>query len=432
MRTIKGFVNINSLASNAPGTVATIGELSAIGRTFSTEIGEYISVSNPGYTFISISSKDSVLGKVAVNPIVYDVITSLVHSAILFSNVNIRPLVAVDFRSSITSTFFNQIQNLNFGPFVDNGSISVPTWISWDSLGEVGSTIKIWLNDAAFISEFDEYTIIVTSPTPTVDTFFLSNTAINNAIAAAPIETLLNTVNTNKLNSPETYLRIYKFNYIPPGVGMTPIVTLWPLLIYSKYGDNIDAVKDSITQYILANSTHTTAEWTAIFPDLFKRTEFIILPRWDKYAMPNLAVQTGMHSSISSPTESLVFTKAQIPTYTSAHIDANLESLPVVYKTLSMLVVGGPDNAFGVFKLSSVFSDYIPVGTGSLDFNRMVVNTKDWVTLIERVLIVAESATDITSLPADMRKVTRSGKLYIIALYNNIQYLVAAKINYGV
>lgn len=51
-------------------------------------------------------------------------------------------------------------------------------------------------------------------------------------------------------------------------------------------------------------STHTIDEWVKILPELFKHNEFVIIPRWDLYAIPIGVVTAGVHSALLSTYES--------------------------------------------------------------------------------------------------------------------------------
>jgi len=86
-------------------------------------------------------------------------------------------------------------------------------------------------------------------------------------------------------------------------------------------------------------------------------------------------------------------------------------------------------NPDGKRKITDLFPDYIPIPTSSIDFNRMQVRTRDWLILLETVLMIAETANEFTSVPTNLRRIKRGDTLYISALYNNINYLVAAKSN---
>jgi hypothetical protein len=201
------------------------------------------------------------------------------------------------------------------------------------------------------------------------------------------------------------------------------------VLIYGAAGDNVDSIKDALMAHILANSTHSQAEWTAIFPDIFKRTEFIILPLWDQYAIPNRNLATGIYS----PQVDLAAVVAKMKTYATqypeAHIDTHLTMFTHPYRSLALLSIGSPDNRNEKYKLREIFSDLISVASTSVDFNRMAESTQEWAYELERMLYVAESMSEFTTVPTGMQKIKRNGILYLAKSYLNINYLVVAKEN---
>ena len=119
--------------------------------------------------------------------------------------------------------------------------------------------------------------------------------------------------------------------------------------------------------------------------------------------------------------------KAFVTQYPPEHIDANLMILPNPYKSLALLTVGSPDNRNGLFKINEIFTDYINVQSTSADFTRMSLSTQHWATLLERMLIVAETATLFTAVPVGMSKIVRNDILYITSRFEQINYLVATK-----
>jgi hypothetical protein len=200
------------------------------------------------------------------------------------------------------------------------------------------------------------------------------------------------------------------------------------VLIYGAAGDNIDAIKDALVAYILANSTQTREQWTVILPDIFKRTEFVLIPRWDLYAIPNLTVQAGIHSPVSTLGEALAKAVAVIGSgYPSAHINSHAQLLGHPYKSLHMLAVGGPENRDNKWKITDVFADYIAVASTSLDFNRMSNATKGWALMLADLLLAAEVAEEFSSVPIGMSKTIRNGILYVVKSYQNIHFLMATK-----
>jgi hypothetical protein len=70
------------------------------------------------------------------------------------------------------------------------------------------------------------------------------------------------------------------------------------------------------------------------------------------------------------------------------------------------------------------------VSTGSLDFNRMVKKTQDWIILMERMLIIAEDIDNYLTIPDPFRIITRDGKRYLSVYYEQVNFLVAPKGSY--
>jgi hypothetical protein len=289
----------------------------------------------------------------------------------------------------------------------------------------------IWLSDAAFQSQYDQYSIVPVVPVDNLDDFFKAPATVVTELSSLTYSQIISRIKTAKGTNPESAIEVYEFDYINPQTGQVGAQTFWGTLVYGLAGDNIDAVKAALINYILANSSHTREEWTAILPSLFKTTEFLILPRWDKYAIPNLSIKAGLYSCIADPAETTTFAQAQVPFYDQAWIQSNINIVPYPYKNLSLTIINGPNNIDGAKKLTDLFPDYLCVGTSSTDFARMTMNTQQWATELERLLIAAETATKYSTLNSEFRKIWRNGKLYISMVYNNVDFLAAAYQNYG-
>lgn len=430
MNLIKGFVSIAQFISNTPGTTAALGDLSTWSKTYSREVGEYQDNTLPGYKLYTFRNLDTATGvpfeltNVQVNEIL-----DVVRQAIVYTNGKIRPYDPVDFQNTLSALLFSKISNLNFGEFVDNGTIALPAWISWNSLQANHSFVKVWLSDSAFADQFDDYEIVVVPPLDILDNFFNGYSIVVNELASLSTSQMADKIHTAKNNQPETVLRIPTFEFINPLNSAQKTITNWPVLIYGKAGDNVDAIKEALTNYVLANSSRTEDQWRPIIPSLFAHTEFIFLPRWDKYSIPNLTQLAGLYSSVVNPAECIAFARDNIPFYDSSWVEANISILPYDYKCIALLCINGQNNVQGSTQLSELFPDYIPVPSTNLDFSRMQINTREWVLLMGELLIAAETADEFSTVPSSLRRIKRNGVLFISALYENVNYLVAARSN---
>lgn len=429
MNTIKGFVSVSQYTNNTPGSTSLLCELSTWSQTYSKECGEYTDSSLPGYKLSTFRSLDGNGNMVSLQQSQVVQILDLVRVAIVYASGHIRPYDSVDFRNNLVAEFYNKAGNIQFGEFIDNGSLALPAWISWNSLDHDNALIKVWLSDQAFQDQYDDFEIEVITPLDNLDAFF--NT-FNNAIKVIESRTLAqlgDIIQDSKSGHPETYLRIMKFDFLNILNLTQKHATNWAVLVYGKNGDNTDAIKDAIIAHVLANSTHPRSEWEVILPDLFKRTEFVMFPRWDKTSIPNLTETAGLYGSILNPYECVQFVKDHLPSYTPSFIELNTNILPFDYKGISLVAVNGMNNIDGKTTLNMVFPDYIPVPSTSGDFNRMQIFTRDWILLIEKMLITAETATGFSTMPNQQRRIYRDGVMFISAMYDNVNYLIAAKSN---
>jgi hypothetical protein len=430
--TLKGFVAISGLINNNPGVNSKIGEPSLWSLTYTKERGSYESTETPGYKLVSLSSMNSVTGKVPVNKPIADhalAVTAWTYNYLLGMT---QPINKTAFIDALKAHFFQKVKEVTSGNFIAEGNARMPEWLSWKSTDNADASIKVWYADESFKTQFDEFEIVVVPPLPNLDDFFSSPTFVQNKLAARTPKLVTDAIQEAKSGDPETFIRTETFDYVSPVDTSFKLPTNWSFLIYGQRGDNLVDIKDSINKYILKNSTHTVEEWSAVFPDIFGNSEFYLLPRWDKMAIEDLTTQPGIFSPFSVLKETNTFAKQQLTHIPTTSLDNSLTTFTHPYKSITVACVAGADNRVGAGKITEIFPDYINVGTLSQDFNRMSTATRNWSNLLERMFIQAETATEFTVLPQDMRIVKRNNLFYIGAVLNNIQFIMAPRSRYGV
>ena len=429
MYQLKGFITIKDLINNAVGVTAPIGELSLWSQTYTKERGEYENPACPGFRLASIYSLDTVTGIVPLNKALADRVLIISKWVFDFIQETQQPMPDGMFANEILAMFPGEITYFNFGPLVSDGDNIMPEWISFKNILFPDNDIRVWFTDAAFSTQFDLTEIVTVPPLLNLDDFFLAPNLLKSKINSRSATDTMNLIQETKGSNPETILRTEIFNYKSSDPGFPTFPTNWTVIIYGSAGDNPDSIKDAIIEYILDNSTHTRTEWAAILPDLFKRTEFILNPAWYSYAIPNKTVQAGIYSPIVNPREALFFATTIISEYDPVHIENVISYFNHPYKAISIGCIGSIENRDGKVDIKDFFPDYINVGTNSTDFNRMELSTQNWALLLEQLLIVAETMTEFSTIPRTMRRMHRGGYLYISAVFENVQYLVSAKLN---
>lgn len=429
---LKGFIQNKAFISNNVGAVSLIGELSTYGMSFSRERGEYHNSTYPLMSLITLSSKKEGVGNIALTSTFSDHVIHLCNTVYQYGINKASAVNRAEIVAHIANTFGPAVADLECGAIVNNGAVWVPEWISWNATEQEANVVKIWLCDDSFRKQYDEYEIVVVPPVVNVDNLFKTATEVETMIKSRGASATMDAIDLAKGKNPETVLRGETFEYINPQVPGFTLPVAWYVIVYGPAGDNNDAIRTAITDHLLASSTYTLVQWRQIFPELFRVTEFSILPRWDRYAIPNRVIQSGIYSPITSPQEGTAFAVSKLDTYNAVHVTNNIEFVAHPYRSLSLIIVGGADNRDAKYKISELFSDYISVGTSSTDFNRMMKSTQDWSYMLERMLIAAESLTEHSEVPVDMRRIRRGDMLYIARRFDNVEYLVAAKVNYSV
>jgi hypothetical protein len=436
MYVLKGFANHALLANNTPGTNNAIGEISAQSITYSREQGQYVNQIAPNVTLISfLSATDDT--PTVIDPDLATRTLTIIEWIFNLSITTSGPIYADVFLQEILAQFQGKAENFQCGAIVNDGTHYIPEWVSWkdDVLGS-DNYIKVWFADASFLSQYDEFEIVVVPPLPNLDDFFKTGAQVEALVNARDNAQMLVAFqnakkDANGVTRPETIVRADIYNYHDPLVATHLVPTTWGTLIYGQAGNNIDSIKDALQKYILANTQHTRDEWVAIFPDIFKRTEFILVPNWASFAIPDNSAQVGIYSPIHNLAALNTLIAAYAFGYSQTHINAHATGLSHQYKSVSIGSIGSIENRDNLYELQQVFPDFIAVASTSTDFNRMSQDTQGFAELLENMLITAETMGQFTSLPAGMTRLTRNNQLFLVATYDNIHFLVAAKVNFS-
>lgn len=433
MYSSKSFCNVDALLSNVPGQNSSVGELSTYGQTFTRELGVYVDQNRTGYTLMNFISNSETDGKLVMDFQLVNQSIALSHLIINKGRTTVGEIYADELLTELmTWGQSNDANGFALGPMREHttpaGPRWFPDWVRWtsDLLAEDNEN-TVWFAIDGFVSQYTDFEITVVPPIDNLDQFFTSGSNVDNIISQITVPQTMDRIQQWKDGHPETIVRSDVYDYIDPVNSAHRVPVNWPVLIYGPAGNNIDAIKDAMVNYILANSSHTRAEWTVIFPDIFKRTEFILAPHWHKYGIPNMTLQHGIYSPLSRPVDALEFIKQIAVDYAHGHIDANAVVFGHPYRSLAITTVGSAENRDNLFGLDEVFTDYIDVSTSSVEFNRMDPATQAWVLMISEMIIVAEEVNEFSTVPVGMMKMKRGNILFVVKTFQNIQYLIASK-----
>lgn len=433
MFVLKAFAANAQYTNNALGVVNAIGEISTQSLTYARDKGQYRGAVSSDITLITFTAAQDNTA-VVLTQAMSDHVIGVVKG--VYDYITAHPgLIAADqLLAYLLTTFSADAENFISGNIVPdaNGNYA-PEWLQWSNktiTGLGGNALRVWFADASFQSQYDDFQIVIVPPLVNLNDFFKTPTDVQAALNAQTPVALMGAVAAAKQGYPETVLAAETFNYVDPFDPTHLIPTTWYAIVYGAAGNNPDSISDALVSYILANSTHTKPEWTPILPDIFRRTEFMLIPMWDQYAIANMVIQAGIYSPIANLKRAVALLKTVINdpvNYPEAHIDDHATVMAHPYKSLQILSIGSPSNRDSLYELGNVFPDILAVASTSLDFGRMQPGTQTFLDALADMLPSAETLTQFTSIPTGMTRVTRNGHVFLVKRVGNIDYLILAK-----
>lgn len=425
-----GFTSITQYVNNSLNQISAVGELSTWCQTYSMTKGEYADVLYPGYTLTTFSVVDKVTGiDQVLDAKAASLALRIAFECNKYATTHSSPLDPIDFQNSIQATMFGEIQNLLLGALVQGPGVQLPEWFRYTEVKDQKNDCTIWLADQSFNTGYPDFDIEVIPPHNDVNIFAGNWQTAVNKLVEWPNVRLIDEMTRKKGINPETYVRYFEFDFVNKTNATQKTPTSWYILVYGEAGNDDDAIKEAIINKLVKDTGKASDFWEPIFPELFKRTEFILYPRWDKISVPNLSDLTALYSPFNDITEVSTYVKKRCTFYPAAHFTGNIFDMPLTYKSITINGVNGLNNVTEQKKINQVWPDYINVSTLEPDFQRMQPATREWVHFMMKLIIASEEATTTSGLPQGLRRTRLADKMYIVGTHNKASYKAYARFN---
>lgn len=286
---------------------------------------------------------------------------------------------------------------------------------------------NVWCSDSIFQSTYPITEYVVVPMFANLSRFWANPVAVIDDIESAnPYDHMVRVQNAVG-DFPPTGIFYDDYAYVDPGNASVTTNVKWAIIYY---GNSIspDTIKQALVSYLTSNDTHTAAQWKTIFPDIFSNTKFVFYPLWSEYSIPNMqAGQTGIFKNNFNMKKLMQKAVSYFTDYTADEINNNLHYMPMPYKSIGVLSMPGKDNPDTRLSIDAMFTDIINITSVSPDYNRMSVNTQDFLTLLNQCLVAGENFTNTTILPSKVYRVVRFNKTFIAFTYKSAEYIVAPK-----
>jgi hypothetical protein len=256
MYSTKSFCNVFAFASNEPGVVTPIGELTTYAETFTKELGVYHHSSLDGYDLLNFSSATDGVKK-AVSQTIVDQAVGLVDLVVRATLGTSGELYYDEMLLQVKTKAETLNANaVDMGPMVNAGAWWVPEWISWSdaTAGAADNTNKVWLGLEAFKNQYTDYEIVVVPPLDNLDQFFNPGSIVESLISAITPTQMMDRAETAKNGFPATVTRTDPYQYLDPVNTARKLDVYWTVVIYGPAGNDPDIIRDALVNYIAAPS----------------------------------------------------------------------------------------------------------------------------------------------------------------------------------
>lgn len=427
---LKGFVNIDALANNTPGSVAAIGELSNISMSYSREKGYFNRQGYENVELVTFTSRKEGVGTITTPANYTDHVIKIAQW--IYTNALQKKFTDSEdaFRVLLLAQFGSDIADFECGKMVSERGVWMPSYMAWkfDKAGE-DNLIRIWFSDAAFKAQYDDYEIVVVPPIEPVDTFQLTKDKVAAKLNKFNIPDLHKRVLEKTGGEPYTYLVSKSYPWYDHDDTAQTLPTVWTVAIYGIAGNNLELIKQAIAGFILANSTYDREDWIPIFPDIFRNTEFTFIPFWNHRSVVDETYVGSLYSPIVPYDGLLSFAQPFVEYVPAAHLAKYLTVSGIQYKSLASVIIGGIDNRDDKFLITDFYPDLALISTTSIDFNRMSENTVEFLQKLLTAIIAAEEMDSYSYIGASLSRIIRNGMLYVGFSHGDTGFLVLSRLS---
>jgi len=425
---IKGFITRDDFISSNNATVSPIYELSDIGFTYAKSKLQYYSSVDPLYSMYLFKLKElTSLSQTEVDDIIAVVKK---FSAFLTSTLvtNKQQAIVLFLNNYNSENPTKPVTNFSYNAIVSHNNIKTVDYITFKIHDVV---CNFWMSDSVFRAFYPEYDINVVLPFQNFTSIVNNTSEFINAIDHFNLIEFNRRVEEDKNNLPSTYTKIVNIPYRVPNTTVTKNV-YFAFNIYGLQG-NYDYILKLELYNKLVNGLGLDGTFIEnIFPTILNINEFFITPRWDRMAIPSQIGQTGINSQISLSFAETFDLNKFIKVYNNVnYLRDNTYDVPFDYNNILLQVTNGYYTEAEIKDFAAYYSDMITITSTHPDFARMKQRTQKFITLLENMLNVANSANSTELFNKILQNndyhftiISRSGVNYLSFFYEEHQIYV--------
>lgn len=426
----KAFVGVTTYSDNSANTVAPVGELSKLSRSFSRDIKLYPNPDNQTILLnLFASHDDSSSDYLEPSVEVMAEMQKIAKWVIAQGDLALAPTDLPSYIDSLTGHFVDMTGAFNVGELRTYGDGSYAS-----SVGYVTETYswKLWFADDSFQAQYDEYHVETVFPVDDIDDLHREYPHVQGLLEKATSTVMLDKIRQIEIDFPSTINKGEDYTWHDLADSATTMPISFAVVIYGKAGDNVDVIREAIVRDILAVSRYDRSAWAKVLPELFSPNEMVFIPFWEAVLDAYDPLNDDIYRSTFFPDEITNLAVHYTPNFSPSHIRSFHNAVPTLFRGIVMAATPHEpldDKESPAFCV--MYPDYILTDSLSPDFHRMSEKTRAMVNNINYLLRYAEEYNDYYVLPAGFSRTVRSNFEFITLNFDGYLYHALTKRSFG-
>lgn len=392
---LKAFITRDDFTVPGDGLIAPIFEISELSRTYSlnmeaiypTDFNKYIIHSFDYKNIHRLTQQET------------NLVTFVVHSIVEFASTNpslSKTRLIHDFLEEFNNNHpTTKVTGFDFSGIVSHGGVMAPNYMVF--------TVKnidchIWLSESYFSRLYPWYDIKVVLPFMDFKSLLSIPNEMVNRLKNFNLVEFNNKIDYERNGKPQTTSKTYNIPYVDPNTK-TSYPCYFGFNVYGIAGDNELILRQELYKYLRDVLGIEGTDIEELFPTILDVNEFFIVPRWNDIAIPSRVGLGSINSQVSLAYADTFNTHKFVEVYQNTNfVRDNTYKVPFDYNNINLMVVNGLRSNLVDRDFRSKYPDIISVGTTHMDFSRMSTQTQQLMIILDRMLSVCDSVSQIELL----------------------------------
>lgn len=309
--------------------------------------------------------------------------------------------------------------NVYFVGSTDPVEHSIKDWIQFAfTNGEQAVTIKIWLNNTSFQTDYPFSTVVAVVPPCDPSKLLTANFSNGLESMVSSNQYFATRLAAEIANHDRSGLANYPTQYVTTVYAGEQMIHF--SVLYHGVAPTNQVCREAIRDYLLGLDIADADTWKQILPDLFASATFFILPMWDEKTVYPTRVLNHPIVNVASITSLLT---SKYPDYPAQFVIDHLEVFHVDSTQLMILAIPAVDNEIKL-SLYSEHPTYQAVDGTDPAFDLQTTITKEFNDLLNKCLAQANGENNSGVFYENVF----DGKKYLTFTVNFVDYHVFKKV----